>query len=69
MVTLGFIPNEDRISPPAPGLFSLMMLATTPGGDAYTFSDYDRMFRAAGFKHSEPVALPNAPQQLIISTK
>lgn len=69
MVTLGFIPNEDRISPPAPGLFSLMMLATTPGGDAYTFSDYDRMFRAAGFKHSEPVSLPNAPQQLIISTK
>ncbi len=69
VVTLGFIPNEDRISPPAPGLFSLMMLATTPGGDAYTFSDYDRMFRAAGFTRSEPVALPNAPQQLIISTK
>ncbi|MGC2718032.1 MAG: class I SAM-dependent methyltransferase, partial [Candidatus Acidiferrales bacterium] len=69
VVTVGFIPNEDRISPPAPGLFSLMMLATTPGGDAYTFSDYDRMFRAARFTRSEQVALPNVPQQLIISTK
>jgi ubiquinone/menaquinone biosynthesis C-methylase UbiE len=69
ILMLGFIPNEDRVSPPAPALFSLMMLATTPGGDAYTFSDYDRMFRAAGFKRSELVLLPNAPQQIIISTK
>jgi ubiquinone/menaquinone biosynthesis C-methylase UbiE len=69
VITLGFIPNEDRISPLGPAVFSLMMLATTPGGDAYTFSDYDRMFRAAGFARAELVALPNAPQQLIISTK
>jgi ubiquinone/menaquinone biosynthesis C-methylase UbiE len=68
-VTLGFIPNDDRVSPPATALMSLFFLASTPGGEAYTFSDYDKLFRAAGFKHSEFVPLPNSPQQLIISTK
>jgi hypothetical protein len=29
------------------------MLATTPGGDAYTVSELDQMFRNAGFARTE----------------
>jgi len=36
-VTLEFVPNEDRISPPDAAGFSMMMLGGTPGGDAYTY--------------------------------
>jgi hypothetical protein len=38
VATLEFVPNEDRISPPMPAGFSLIMLATTADGDAYTLS-------------------------------
>ncbi len=47
-VTLEFIPNEDRVTPPATATFALTMLATTAAGDAYTFSEYQSMFRNAG---------------------
>ncbi len=67
VLTLEFVPNADRVSPPIPASFSLMMLGTTPAGDAYTFQDYDRMFRAAGFSRNEPLQVPRSPQQLIIS--
>ena len=39
-----FVPNEDRISPPAAASFSLVMLAGTAAGDAYTFGEFDQMF-------------------------
>ncbi len=55
---LEFIPNEDRISPPVAAQFSMMMLASTPSGDAYTFSQYQQMLRDAGFSHSELHELP-----------
>lgn len=67
--TLEFVPNEDRVSPPVPAAFSLMMLGGTPGGDAYTFPELERMFRNAGFSHSEPHQLPASPETLIVSTK
>jgi ubiquinone/menaquinone biosynthesis C-methylase UbiE len=68
-VTLEFVPNEDRVSPPIPAAFSMMMLGSTPSGDAYTFPELERMFKNAGFSHSEPHQLPAAPQQVIISSK
>ncbi|HWQ03544.1 MAG TPA: class I SAM-dependent methyltransferase, partial [Candidatus Nitrosotenuis sp.] len=68
-VTLEFVPNEDRISPPAAATFSLIMLASTPSGDAYTFSEYEKMFRHAGFSHSELHPLPPTFQQVVISTR
>ena len=34
------------------------MLASTPAGDAYTFAEYDAMFRAAGFGASEMFETP-----------
>lgn len=68
-VTLEFIPNEDRISPPAAASFSLMMLGTTPSGDAYTFSELERIFRNAGFSSSDLRLLPPMIQQVVISYK
>ena len=53
-----FVPNEDRVSPPTTAAFSFIMLGTTEGGDAYTFSEYQRMFRNAGFGRSELHPIP-----------
>jgi len=52
-VTLEFVPNDDRVTPPAEAAFALVMLGTTPAGDAYTFAEYDRMFRNSGFSKNE----------------
>jgi len=49
---LEFVPNEDRVSPALPAMFSLMMLGGTPSGDAYTFSQLESMLKDAGFKDS-----------------
>ncbi len=67
--TLEFVPNEDRISPPWPASFSLMMLGSTPGGDAYTFPEIERMFSEAGFAATTRMDLKPTPQTLLISTK
>ena len=67
-VTLEFGPNEDRVSPPTPARFALTMLNMTQGGDAYTFSELDTMFRNAGFASSEQHML-ETQQSVIISTK
>jgi hypothetical protein len=46
----------------------MIMLGSTRAGDAYPFSEYDRMFRAAGFSSSELRRTPG-PQSFIISKK
>jgi ubiquinone/menaquinone biosynthesis C-methylase UbiE len=68
-VTLEFVPNEDRISPPDAAAFSVMMLGGTPSGDAYTFPELERMFANAGFARSEMHQLPPSIQQAVISPK
>jgi len=68
VVTVEFVPNEDRVSPPAPAAFSMIMLGTTRAGDAYPYSEYDRMFREAGFTINELRRGPG-PQSFIISKK
>lgn len=68
-VTLEFVPNEDRLTPPISASFPMTMLATTVAGDAYTFSEYEGMFREAGFSKSELHQLPMTPQQTIVSYK
>ena len=65
-VTLEFVPNHDRVSPPTAASFSLMMLGSTPAGDAYTFAEFDRMFRNAGFSSSQAHAMPG-PETVIVS--
>ena len=68
-VTVEFVPNEDRISPPPSAMFSMVMLGSTPAGDAYTFLEFEEMFGHAGFSRSELHQLPPSPEQLIISHK
>lgn len=52
-VTLEFVPNADRVTPPGAASFALIMLGSTPSGDAYTFEDLDGMFKRTGFARSE----------------
>jgi 2-polyprenyl-3-methyl-5-hydroxy-6-metoxy-1,4-benzoquinol methylase len=68
-VTLEFVPNDDRVTPPIPAAFSLTMLASTPAGDAYTFPELERMLANAGFTRSEIHHLPPTIQPVIISEK
>lgn len=68
-LTLEFVPNEDRVTPPISAAFSLTMLAGTPGGDAYTFPELQSMFANAGFSGSEAHQLPGSPQQAVVSRK
>jgi 2-polyprenyl-3-methyl-5-hydroxy-6-metoxy-1,4-benzoquinol methylase len=68
-VTLEFVPNEDRISPPDAAAFSVMMLGSTPSGDAYTFTELEKMFANAGFSRSELHPLEPSIQQVVISYK
>jgi ubiquinone/menaquinone biosynthesis C-methylase UbiE len=68
-VTLEFVPNDDRVTPPDSAGFSLVMLAGTPAGDAYTFAELERMFANAGFSRSTMHQLPPTIQQVVISEK
>lgn len=68
-ITLDFIPNPDRISPPIAAAFALTMLGSTPGGDTYTFAEFEQMFAHAGFARSEFCPLPMSPQQVVVSYK
>lgn len=68
VITLEFVPNEDRISP-ASADFALVMLATTPAGDSYTFHELDSMFKNAGFGQSDIHAIPNSKEHVIITQK
>ena len=68
-VTLEFVPNDDRVTPPDAAGFSMMMLSGTPSGDAYTFAELERMFSNAGFSRSTFHPLPPTIQSVIISEK
>ena len=68
-ITLEFIPEPDRITPPPTATFALVMLATTAHGDAYTFAEYQAIFARAGFLRSEFHALPPTMQQAVVSYK
>lgn len=69
MLVLDFIPNDDRVSPPLPASFALMMLANTPEGDAFTRGEYSAMLDQAGFATREFMDVPQSPQQLIVAVR
>jgi 2-polyprenyl-3-methyl-5-hydroxy-6-metoxy-1,4-benzoquinol methylase/predicted transcriptional regulator len=64
-VTVDFIPNEDRVTPTSAARFGIIMLGSTPSGDAYTLSEYQKMFRGAGFRTCEMVPMPIGEQVLV----
>lgn len=65
-LAVDFVPNEDRVSPPLPVMLAFWMLASTPGGDAYTANDLDEMARSAGFRGARTQSLAPTPETLII---
>jgi ubiquinone/menaquinone biosynthesis C-methylase UbiE len=68
-VTLEFVPNDDRVTPRDAAAFSMIMLGTTASGDAYTFCEYQRMFRNAGFRETEKHEIPPAIHNVLVSHK
>jgi 2-polyprenyl-3-methyl-5-hydroxy-6-metoxy-1,4-benzoquinol methylase len=68
-LTLEFIPEPDRVTPPATANFALVMLATTARGDAYTFGELQAVFARAGFARSEFHPLPPTTQQAVVAHK
>ena len=68
-ITLEFVPNEDRVSPPTAAAFSLIMLANTDSGDAYTLAEYEKMFHNSGFAKTTLHPVPDMPQQVLVSEK
>lgn len=68
-VTLEFVPNDDRVTPPESATFAMIMLASTPSGDAYTFAELERMAANAGFSKSTVHPLPPTAQTAVISEK
>ena len=69
LITLEFIPNEDRVSPPIAAQFSMMMLGSTPRGDAYTAKELSSMAMAAGFGESEFLDVPRSPQRVMVTAR
>jgi ubiquinone/menaquinone biosynthesis C-methylase UbiE len=67
-LTLEFVPDEDRVSPPSQAHFALTMLLTTARGDAYVWSEYQHMLENAGFASNRIVKI-ESEQSVIISTK
>jgi predicted O-methyltransferase YrrM len=61
------VPDPDRTSPPEVARFSLVMLASTPEGDAYTFPELERMLQDAGFQDAEMHPLPPSFSTAVIA--
>ena len=68
-VTLEFVPNDDRVTPPEVATFSMIMLGTTEEGDAYTFAEYQAMFQNSGFAHNKMYPLEGSAQSVIVSRR
>jgi len=62
-----FVPNPDRVSPPMPAAFSLMMLTTTASGDAYTFAELESMLKDARFARVELAEAAVGLDRLIVA--
>lgn len=69
VVIIEFVPNEDRVTPPAAASFSLVMLGTTPEGDAYTFAEYQGMLAEAGFHEPKQHVLPPGTESAVIAAR
>lgn len=63
------VPNADRVTPPTAAAFSMMMLATTPAGDAYTFAELESISKAAGFARVELAQPEIGLDRLVIAYK
>ena len=69
VVIVEFVPDDDRLGPPDAVRFSLVMLAGTPAGDAYTFAEYRTMLEHAGFHNPTLHDLPPTPMRVVIAER
>jgi ubiquinone/menaquinone biosynthesis C-methylase UbiE len=69
VVIVEFVPDEDRSGPPDAVRFGLVMLASTPAGDAYTFSEYQAMLRNAGFARATLHELAPSPARVVVAER
>jgi ubiquinone/menaquinone biosynthesis C-methylase UbiE len=67
VVIVEFVPNDDRTTPPAAATFSLVMLGSTPEGDAYTLAEYRQMLTDAGFRDAQLHPLPPTAESAVIA--
>jgi 2-polyprenyl-3-methyl-5-hydroxy-6-metoxy-1,4-benzoquinol methylase len=65
---LEFVPNDDRVTPPAAATFAMQMLGGTPHGDVYTLADLTAMLKAAGFSSVSSHPTPG-PETVVVGTK
>jgi len=62
-----WLPNEDRVSPPAPALFTMTMLLTTPKGTTYTGAELSVMLAESRFERPEITPLLPTPLTLVLA--
>lgn len=67
VATLEFVPSADRLSPPQAVAFSVVMLASTPSGDAYTFQELEGMAKRAGFSRTDARPLSGSVSTVLFS--
>jgi 2-polyprenyl-3-methyl-5-hydroxy-6-metoxy-1,4-benzoquinol methylase len=63
------VPNPDRVTPSTAAAFSMIMLATTPSGDAYTFAGLESILKNAGFAKAELASEEIGLDRLIIAQR
>lgn len=69
VIIIEFVPNDDRVTPPPAASFSLVMLGTTPEGDAYTFTEFATMLTDAGFQNAALHSLPPTAESAVLALK
>jgi ubiquinone/menaquinone biosynthesis C-methylase UbiE len=67
VAVLEFALEDDRVTPPPSAAFDLVMLASTPRGEAYTASEYGRMFVDAGLAAPERHDLPMSTHTVLLA--
>jgi ubiquinone/menaquinone biosynthesis C-methylase UbiE len=67
--TVEFVPNPDRVTPEVPAAFSLIMLATTGSGNAYTYAELERMLLRSGFTACRRQDLEMSFQTVIVASR
>ncbi len=69
IVLVEFVANDDLVTPTAAGRFALTMLATTPGGDAYTFAELSDLLLEAGFDGPVLRPLAHSPERAVLARR
>ena len=69
LAAVEFVPNDDRVTPPAAARFGLSMLTTTPSGDVYTFAELAQLLEEAGLENPRLCALARSPERAVIARR